>query len=100
MAAAAALLPPAADALLQKGIDVAVILNALRALHVDQATRPALTPAAEALIHRSAAEQTGPRRRQPCPDNSTTCALALQGLNAVLRLHFTQEGENYFSPAP
>ncbi|WP_030842254.1 heavy metal translocating P-type ATPase [Streptomyces hygroscopicus] len=55
-AAAAGLLPPAAGALLQEGIDVAVILNALRALRVDQAARPALTPAAEALIHRFAAE--------------------------------------------
>ncbi|WP_435059904.1 heavy metal translocating P-type ATPase [Streptomyces sp. bgisy060] len=55
-AAAAGLLPPAAGALLQEGIDVAVILNALRALHVDQAARPALTPAAESLIHRFAAE--------------------------------------------
>ncbi|MFE2103791.1 heavy metal translocating P-type ATPase, partial [Streptomyces sp. NPDC059468] len=55
-AAAAGLLPPAAGALLQEGIDVAVILNALRALRVDQTTRPALSPAAEALIHRFAAE--------------------------------------------
>ncbi|MGW6396361.1 heavy metal translocating P-type ATPase [Streptomyces sp. NPDC055103] len=55
-AAAAGLLPPAVGALLQEGIDVAVILNALRALRVDQAARPALTPAAEALIHRFAAE--------------------------------------------
>jgi cation transport ATPase len=31
--AAAGLLPPVAGALLQEGIDVAVILNALRALH-------------------------------------------------------------------
>jgi heavy metal translocating P-type ATPase len=54
--AAVGLLPPAAGALLQEGIDVAVILNALRALRVDQAARPALDPAAEALIHRFAAE--------------------------------------------
>ncbi|WP_107067959.1 heavy metal translocating P-type ATPase [Streptomyces sp. MUSC 125] len=55
-AAAVGLLPPAAGALLQEGIDVAVILNALRALRVGQTARPALTPAAEALIHRFAAE--------------------------------------------
>ncbi|WP_225101640.1 heavy metal translocating P-type ATPase [Streptomyces sp. CoH27] len=54
--AAVGLLPPAVGALLQEGIDVAVILNALRALRVDQAARSALTPAAEALIHRFAAE--------------------------------------------
>ncbi|NEE05427.1 heavy metal translocating P-type ATPase [Streptomyces sp. SID7499] len=55
-AAAAGLLPPAVGALLQEGIDAAVILNALRALRVDRAMRPALTPDAEALIHRFAAE--------------------------------------------
>ncbi|MEU9571058.1 heavy metal translocating P-type ATPase [Streptomyces massasporeus] len=55
-AAAAGLLPPAVGALLQEGIDAAVILNALRALRVDRAVRPALTPDTEALIHRFAAE--------------------------------------------
>ncbi|CAM5448478.1 ATPase P [Streptomyces spiroverticillatus] len=55
-AAAVGLLPPAVGALLQEGIDVAVILNALRALRVDRSTRPALTPTAEALIQRFAAE--------------------------------------------
>lgn len=54
--AAFGLLPPAVGALLQEGIDVAVILNALRALRVDQAARPALTPTAEALVRRFAAE--------------------------------------------
>ncbi|WP_306185375.1 heavy metal translocating P-type ATPase [Streptomyces sp. MK5] len=55
-AAAMGLLPPAVGALLQEGIDVAVILNALRALRVGHATRPALEPAAEAMIHRFSAE--------------------------------------------
>ncbi|MFD5495920.1 heavy metal translocating P-type ATPase [Streptomyces sp. NPDC127091] len=55
-AAAMGLLPPTVGALLQEAIDVAVILNALRALRVDQGARPALEPAAEALIHRFAAE--------------------------------------------
>ncbi|MGW2515510.1 heavy metal translocating P-type ATPase [Streptomyces sp. NPDC001617] len=55
-AAALGLLPPAAGALLQEGIDVAVILNALRALRVDRTVRPPLPPATEALIHRFAAE--------------------------------------------
>ncbi|MEU6394671.1 glyceraldehyde 3-phosphate dehydrogenase NAD-binding domain-containing protein [Streptomyces sp. NPDC046939] len=49
-------LPPAVGALLQEGIDAAVILNALRALRVDRALRPALTPAVESLIHRFALE--------------------------------------------
>ncbi|TVZ84881.1 hypothetical protein FB157_120148 [Streptomyces sp. BK340] len=52
--AAAGLLPPAAGGLLQQGIGAAVILSALRALRVDQTARPALSPAAEALIHRFA----------------------------------------------
>ncbi|MFF0209334.1 heavy metal translocating P-type ATPase [Streptomyces althioticus] len=54
--AAFGLLPPAVGALLQEGIDVAVILNALRALSGGPAARPALTPAAEALVRRFAAE--------------------------------------------
>ncbi|MEV7389750.1 heavy metal translocating P-type ATPase [Streptomyces sp. NPDC091215] len=55
-AAAAGLLPPALGALLQEGIDVVVILNALRALGDDRAARQALRPSTEALIHRFAAE--------------------------------------------
>ncbi|GGZ19785.1 heavy metal translocating P-type ATPase [Streptomyces poonensis] len=55
-AAAVGLLPPAVGALLQEAIDVAVILNALRALRTDRAARPPLKPAAEALVHRFAAE--------------------------------------------
>ncbi|GHF35149.1 heavy metal translocating P-type ATPase [Streptomyces morookaense] len=49
-------LPPAPGALLQEAIDVAVILNALRALLPARGTRPALEPEAESLIHRFAAE--------------------------------------------
>ncbi|MGQ5637883.1 MULTISPECIES: heavy metal translocating P-type ATPase [unclassified Streptomyces] len=186
-AAAFGLLPPAAGALLQEGIDIAVILNALRAVRVDQAARPALPPAAEALIHRFAAEHddlqdvleairdaadrlsdtSGPtalaaveeahrllsERLLPHeyaeehelypalaptlggPEATATMSRAhteierlsrriathlqlaradgglapeqlddlrscLYGLNTVLRLHFTQEEENYFSLAP
>ncbi|MEE1769966.1 heavy metal translocating P-type ATPase [Streptomyces sp. JV185] len=55
-AAAFGLLSPAPGALLQEAIDVAVILNALRALRVDRTARPMLTPAAEELIHRFASE--------------------------------------------
>lgn len=55
-AAAAGLLPPAPGALLQEGIDVAVILNALRALRTDHGGRPALEPATEDLVRRFAAE--------------------------------------------
>ncbi|MFB7224718.1 heavy metal translocating P-type ATPase [Streptomyces sp. NPDC056227] len=55
-AAAYGLLPPAVGALLQEGIDVAVILNALRALRVDRTAKVALEPATEELIQRFAAE--------------------------------------------
>ncbi|MFC8513235.1 heavy metal translocating P-type ATPase [Streptomyces sp. NPDC057257] len=56
VAAAFGLLPPAVGALLQEGIDVAVILNALRVLHDDGQGRPALPPSTEALLRRFAAE--------------------------------------------
>lgn len=56
MAAAYGLLLPAAGALLQEGIDVAVILNALRALRVDRTAQVAIEPATEQLIQRFAAE--------------------------------------------
>ncbi|MEU1552618.1 heavy metal translocating P-type ATPase [Streptomyces scabiei] len=56
VAAACGLLPPAAGALLQEGIDVAVILNALRALLPDRKDVQVLTPTAEQLVHRFAAE--------------------------------------------
>jgi heavy metal translocating P-type ATPase len=56
VAAAFGLLPPAVGALLQEGIDVAVILNALRALRLDHAARAALEPSTERLVRRFAAE--------------------------------------------
>ncbi|MGW3103352.1 heavy metal translocating P-type ATPase [Streptomyces sp. NPDC001100] len=49
-------LPPAVGALLQEAIDVAVILNALRALLPARGAGTALEPDAEDLIHRFAAE--------------------------------------------
>ncbi|MFE6691794.1 heavy metal translocating P-type ATPase [Streptomyces sp. NPDC057743] len=56
-AALLGLLPPAPGALLQEGIDVAAILNALRVLLPARGTGgPPLEPAAERLIHRFAAE--------------------------------------------
>ena len=186
-AAAFGMLPPAVGALLQEGIDVAVILNALRALGGDRSAHPALRPSAQALIHRFAAEHddlqdvleavrtaagdlcegTGPRPSAPVaevhrllterllphehaeehqlypalaptlggPEATATMSRAhaeidrlarriathvalagpdgelapeqlddlracLYGLHTVLRLHFTQEEENYFSLAP
>jgi heavy metal translocating P-type ATPase len=49
-------LPPAGGALLQEGIDVAVIFNALRALRADPATELALPARTEQLLHRFATE--------------------------------------------
>ncbi|MEU0471868.1 heavy metal translocating P-type ATPase [Streptomyces olivaceus] len=55
-AAALGLIQPAVGALLQECIDVAVILNALRALRAGRAEQVVLAPATEALVHRFAAE--------------------------------------------
>ncbi len=49
-------LPPAAGALLQEGIDVAVIVNALRALRADPAVTVSLPAATEAMLHRFSIE--------------------------------------------
>ena len=49
-------LPPAVGALLQEGIDLAVILNALRALGGDHAGLPPLTHDAEQMVRRFSAE--------------------------------------------
>ena len=54
--AAFGLLPPAYGALLQEGIDLAVILNALRALRTDPAATPPLSMDAEQLVRRFAGE--------------------------------------------
>jgi len=54
--AAVGMLPPAVGALLQEGIDLAVILNALRALRTDRAGISPLRPDAEALVRRFAGE--------------------------------------------
>jgi hypothetical protein len=55
-AAAAGLLPPAAGALLQEGIDVAVILNALRAVGPGRTRGAALSREADTLVQRFATE--------------------------------------------
>lgn len=49
-------LPPAAGALLQEGIDIAVILNALRALRGDPATDVQVSPETGQMLRRFAAE--------------------------------------------
>ncbi|MFQ1002386.1 heavy metal translocating P-type ATPase [Modestobacter sp. SSW1-42] len=55
--AAAGLIPPAAGALLQEAIDVAVILNALRALRGGAVGGRPVEPATQVLLRRFAAEQ-------------------------------------------
>ena len=54
--AAFGLLPPAVGALLQEGIDLAVILNALRALRGDHPGTPPLSPRAAELVRRFSGE--------------------------------------------
>ncbi len=54
--AAVGLLPPAAGALLQEGIDVAVIVNALRALRIRPAGQVKISPATDQMLRRFAAE--------------------------------------------
>ena len=54
--AAFGLLPPTVGALVQEAIDLAVILNALRALGSDRGATPALTSHAEELIRKFAGE--------------------------------------------
>ncbi|WP_374112467.1 hypothetical protein [Streptomyces sp. CC210A] len=64
-AAAVGLLPPAAGALLQEGVDVAVVLNTL---HADRAARPSLTPDAESLSCRTSSTPYGtPPPSSPAP---------------------------------
>ena len=55
--AAAGLLAPSVGALLQEGIDVAVIVNALRALRVGRIEGAAVDPETDALLRRFAADQ-------------------------------------------
>ena len=87
--AALGYLPPALGALLQEGIDVAVILNALRALRGNPATEVHLAAGTEEMLHRFAAEHDQLRdtigllrdtanRLAADPD-----AAALESLNAV-----------------
>ncbi|MFG2325953.1 heavy metal translocating P-type ATPase [Streptomyces sp. NPDC048568] len=186
-AAAFGLIQPAIGALLQECIDVAVILNALRALRAGPSEQLVLTPTAEALIRRFAAEhddlqdvlvsvRVAAERLSSAPDATAVASVeeahrllterllpheyaeerqlypalapalggpgatatmsrahteigrlsrriathlrlartngslapeqlddlrsCLYGLHTVLRLHFTQEEENYFSLAP
>jgi soluble P-type ATPase len=114
-AAAAGLLAPVAGALLQEAIDVAVIVNALRALRVGAVTRRRPLVAEllggddpTAPMHRAHAEivrltrllgglldDLGPAG--PEPEDLADLRRVLYGLHAILRLHFAQEEEAYLS---
>jgi iron-sulfur cluster repair protein YtfE (RIC family) len=80
VAAIAGLLPPTAGAVLQEAIDVAVILNALRALSGRAAVTPRLDDAATALVHRFSREHPVLR---PGLDRLRAAAGALGGEQAA-----------------
>lgn len=92
--AAAGLLPPAAGALLQEGIDLAVILNALRALRTDHDGTTPLGRDAEAMVHRFADEHDRMRddltilrdaAQQLCAGDRTGALRTLQTADGFLR---------------
>lgn len=82
-------LPPAAGALLQEGIDVAVILNALRALRGNPANDVQVDAETEGMLHRFAAEHDALRDTVGLLRDSAnrlatgTDALPLESLAAV-----------------
>ena len=83
-------LPPAVGALLQEGIDVAVILNALRALRTGPAGGVTLTPDTERMLHRFAAEHddlrgTLPRLREAA--NRLAAGPSPQALTELREVH-------------
>jgi heavy metal translocating P-type ATPase len=83
-------LPPTAGALLQEGIDVAVILNALRALrphHTDEVKLPAQT---QTLLHRFADEHDELRNMLPLLRDTAdllTTGATTDALDALRRAH-------------
>lgn len=85
--AAVGLLPPAFGALLQEGIDMAVILNALRALHGGQAHAQPVPPATRALLRRFAAEHEDLRSVLPLVRSAADELAAGPSPRAVDALH-------------
>ncbi|PTR25829.1 P-type E1-E2 ATPase/heavy metal translocating P-type ATPase [Rhodococcus sp. OK519] len=85
--AAFGFLPPAAGALLQEGIDVAVILNALRALRGARGEEIPLPEDTEAMLHRFSAEHDELRDRLPILRDTAGLLTAgdLAGAHAALR---------------
>jgi heavy metal translocating P-type ATPase len=85
--AAAGLLPPTFGALLQEGIDVAVILNALRALHGGSVGGPPVPPATQALLRRFGAEHDDLRQVLPLVRAAADALVAGPTPQAVDALH-------------
>ncbi len=85
--AAVGRLPPAAGALLQEGIDVAVILNALRALRGGSVDSVPVPPATEVLIRRFAAEHDVLRDSLPLLRTAADQLAAEASPQALVALH-------------
>lgn len=88
--AAFGLLPPAVGALLQEGIDVAVILNALRALRGGQIGGRPVPPATAALLRRFAAEHDELRQVLPLLREAGDALVGEPGPRAVEALRRAQ----------
>jgi hypothetical protein len=94
--AAVGLLPPAAGALLQEGIDVAVIGNALRALRTGRSGAPALTGETDTLVRRFAVEHDRLDDAFPLLRRAAGLLAAgsgAEGLDALRRAHGFLVGE-------
>jgi heavy metal translocating P-type ATPase len=85
--AAVGLLPPTFGALLQEGIDVAVILNALRALRGGQVGGRPVPPATQALLRRFGAEHDDLRQVLPLVRAAADALVAGPTRQAVEALH-------------
>jgi hypothetical protein len=85
--AAVGLLPPTFGALLQEGIDVAVILNALRALRGGRIGGRPVPPATQALLRRFGAEHDDLRQVLPLVRAAADALVAGPTPQAVEALH-------------
>lgn len=85
--AAVGLLPPTLGALLQEAIDLAVILNALRALRGGQGGGPAVQPGTQALVRRFAGEHDDVRAVLPLLRSAADTLAAGAPSAAVEALH-------------
>jgi hemerythrin-like domain-containing protein len=88
--AAVGWLPPAAGALLQEGIDVAVILNALRALRGSRADEVILPTDTQLLLHRFACEHDELRGSLPLLRETAgllTAGTTAEAVDALRRAH-------------